>query len=292
MHYYLLLLTLISHFTRTSTDFILTRKEYNTVTLFCQLISTGESFNSIIPGITWGDSDRKFEFIDIRDQMNDDRYFGSHFPDPKAKNLVGDVVIRDFRESDLQNNFKCTQSLINGTRIEYALTIANDTATLPTASSTYTTSHSYSRNKTRGMTNTTHPGTMYIPPCTQNTLHIDVYIPLILLSFITSCLFMTLLALVVILRSEIKEKFFCRKPSIPKRRQTNVHRVGYYISSNTVNVATDSDTHSARSSSHSSQEYYSFQADDLSEPVILDNDSSTEPPVKGLVNLKSIDSLS
>ena len=56
-------------------------------------------------------------------ELNDDRYFGSHFPiiGPKARKLIGIVVIRDFRESDLQNNFTCFQYFDNGTLLAYPL---------------------------------------------------------------------------------------------------------------------------------------------------------------------------
>ena len=102
-------------------EFRLIQERDNTVSLFCQLLTQKGSFKSIVPHIAWSGS-QTFEFIDIRDQLNDSRYFGSHFPDSAAKNLIGIVVIRDFRDSDLQNNFKCSQNLFNGTLLEYQLT--------------------------------------------------------------------------------------------------------------------------------------------------------------------------
>ena len=123
--------------TRVFADFRLTHHEENTVTLFCQLVAPeGTTFQYIIPYITRDNDTQELEFRDIQNNMDDSRYFGIQFPDISSKNLIGIIVIRSFRDSDLQNNFKCSQSLFNGTLIEYSLTIDVTGTTDPNNSST------------------------------------------------------------------------------------------------------------------------------------------------------------
>ena len=284
MHLTLLLLTFIFLFTRTSADFRLTHYEENTVTLFCQLVAPeGTTFQYIIPYITRDNDTQELEFRDIQDNMDDSRYFGIQYPDISSKNLIGIIIIRNFRDSDLQNNFKCSQSLFNGTLIEYSLTTTNEhTATPPTSSYNHNTTHPYSSkdgSKPKGVSpnyNVTYHGVMYIPAC------IPCNVMLLVVGVFAAFLIICLLVIVIILRNEFKEKILCRMLSIFKRRKRTVPIVGYHMPDNTVDVPNDADTHSGSSSS---QVFYSLRSEgeDLSEPAPLrlsSIDGATYTPLK------------
>ena len=275
MHLTLLLLTFIFLFTRVFADFRLTYHEDNTVTLFCQLVAPeGTTFQYIIPYITRDNDTQELEFGDIRNDMNDSRYFGIQFPDKSSKNLIGIIIIRNFRDSDLQNKFKCSQSLFNGTLIEYPLTTANEhTATLPTSSYNHNTTHPYS-NKDGSKPKGASPN--------YNVVCILCNVMLLVVGVFTAFLIICLSVIIIILRNEFKEKILCRMLSIFKRRKRTVPIVGYHMPDNTVDVPSDADTHSGSSSS---QVFYSLRSEgeDLSEPAPLrssSSDGATYTPLK------------
>ena len=242
------------------------------MTLLCQLYSAEDSFKSIVPEIAWGVGTQTFEFIEIRNQLNDGRYFGSHFPDPDAKNLIGNVVIRNFTDSDFQKNFSCTQTLLNGSRVEYALTISNEhTPAPPTASNA--TNHSY--------TNTAHPDTMHPPSCPLNMfLAVTWTVTAIIINILLS---ICLLFLVGVFRCEIKEKICKLKPRLLMSnlfgRREDIERVESHSPPDTMDATTNGDTNSE---SNSSQIFHSFpsETEDLQEAATLRRSVSSETPVK------------